>query len=80
MNGYDSGYYGYLWSEVYADDLFTMFGKRGKRDRLLDPLVGMAYRRAILEMGRMEDADALMKRFLRRDPSSEAFLKRLGIR
>ena len=81
MNGYDAGYYGYLWSEVYADDLFTRFGKRGllARDHLLDPKVGMAYRRSILEKGRMLDADVVMKEFLGREPSSEAFFKRLGI-
>ena len=75
MGGYDAGYYGYLWSEVYAQDMFSIFEKKG----LLNSKVGMKYRRTILEQGSMSDAIVLLKKFLGREPSSEAFFKKLGI-
>ena len=73
--GYDAGYYGYLWSRVYGDDMFTRFEQAG----LSDPGVGRDYRRLILEPGGGADGDALVKRFLGREPSPAAFLRDLGL-
>jgi thimet oligopeptidase len=75
MGGYDSGYYGYLWSEVYAQDMFTVFQAGG----LLSPQVGARYRTDILERGGMTEALKNLKDFLGRDPSPDAFFKKLGI-
>ncbi len=75
MGGYDAGYYGYLWSEVYAQDMFTVFEASG----LTDPTVGARYRSTILERGNMTDAIDNLKAFLGRDPSPDAFFKKLGI-
>lgn len=75
MGGYDAGYYGYLWSEVYAQDMFTIF----QADSLLSPAVGARYRQDILERGGMTDALTNLKDFLGRDPSPDAFFKKLGI-
>jgi thimet oligopeptidase len=75
MGGYDAGYYGYLWSEVYAQDMFTIF----QADGLLSPVVGARYRTDILERGGMTDALTNLKDFLGRDPSPDAFFKKLGI-
>ncbi|OGD31692.1 hypothetical protein A3C91_03060 [Candidatus Azambacteria bacterium RIFCSPHIGHO2_02_FULL_52_12] len=76
MMGYDAGYYGYMWSLVYAADMFTRFEKEG----LLNPKTGMEYRQWILEKGSsMEEMD-LVRGFLSREPNSEAFLKEIGIR
>lgn len=75
MGGYDSGYYGYLWSEVYSQDMFSRFEKAG----LLNPTTGADYRKTILESGNMRDAIDLIREFLGREPTSEAFYKKLGI-
>jgi thimet oligopeptidase len=75
MGGYDAGYYGYLWSEVYAADMFTVFGKK----HLLDPKIGQRYRQTILENGNMVDANVLLTQFLGRPSNHKAFLKKLHI-
>src|SRR5207248_474545 len=75
MGGYDAGYYGYLWSLVFAADMFTRFQKDG----VLDPKAGHAYREAILAKGRIEDPDALLREFLGRDPNENAFLRLVGV-
>jgi thimet oligopeptidase len=75
MGGYDAGYYGYLWSEVYAADMFTRFEEAG----LLNAKVGKKYRKTILEKGKMKDAIDLLTEFLGRKPSYDAFYKRLKI-
>ncbi len=82
MGGYDAGYYGYLWSEVYAADMFSRFEPRGifKRDHLLDPKVGLQYRHSVLEKGNMVEALDMLREFLGREPNSEAFFKKLHIK
>lgn len=75
MGGYDAGYYGYLWSEVYAQDLFSRFEREG----LLNPKTGADYRQAILESGNMREAIELLRQFLGREPNSQAFYRKLGL-
>ena len=77
MGGYDAGYYSYLWSEVYATDMFEKFRQAPKG--LLDAQVGLKYRTEILEKGGMFNALDLLKSFLNREPSAEAFYKKLNI-
>lgn len=76
MAGYDAGYYGYLWSKVYAQDIFTRFQKEG----LENPEVGMAYRKDILEPGATVEPDVLVQNFLGRPVNPDAFYEDLGIR
>lgn len=76
MGGYDAGYYGYLWSKVYAQDIFTRFQKEG----LENPIVGMAYRKDILEPGATVEPDVLVQNFLGRPMNPDAFYEDLGIR
>ena len=75
LGGYDAGYYGYLWSEVYGDDMFSRFEEAG----YLNSDVGMDYRRKILEKGGSVDAIEMLRDFLGREPNNAAFLKALGI-
>ncbi|MDP8959563.1 MAG: Zn-dependent oligopeptidase [Actinomycetota bacterium] len=75
LGGYDAGYYGYLWSKVYGDDMFSRFEEEG----VTSPEVGRAYRREILERGGSEDAEVLLRSFLGRPPSKDAFLRYLGL-
>ena len=75
MNGYDSGYYGYLWSLVYAQDMFTAFQSAG----LENPTVGTRYRDDILEPARIVEPDAEVTKFLGRLMHPAAFYAPLGI-
>ena len=75
LSGYDAGYYGYLWSEVFGDDMFSRFAAEG----VTDPVVGRRYRTEILERGGSVSANEMLERFLGRRPSNEAFLAKLGI-
>ena len=74
MGGYDAGYYGYLWSRVYAQDMFSVFEKGG----LESPVIGMRYRKTILERGALLEPDALVHDFLGRDVRYEPFYKYIG--
>ncbi len=75
MGGYDAGYYGYLWSKVYAQDLYTRFVREGA----LNPRAGRAYRDTILAPGATEEPDTLLQRFLGRPLSYDAFFAEMGI-
>jgi Zn-dependent oligopeptidase len=75
MGGYDAGYYGYLWSKVFGDDMFSRF----EADGITSQAVGRDYRREILEPNGSEDAEVLLRRFLGREPSNAAFLRHLGL-
>ena len=71
--GYDAGYYGYLWSQVFGDDMFTRFESGDAA------AVGADYRRIILEAGGTRDGADLVRDFLGRDPTPAAFLREIGL-
>jgi thimet oligopeptidase len=73
MGGYGAGYYSYLWSLVFAKDIFSIF----KRDGVLNPAVGGRYRTAILETGSERTEQESMTDFLGRAPNEDAFMKSL---
>ena len=73
--GYDAGYYGYLWSQVFGDDMYTKFEATSP----MDTETGLHYRKTILERGGTVDGDQLVRDFLGREPNSEAFLRGLGL-
>ncbi len=73
--GYDAGYYGYLWAQVFGDDMFTRF----EAPSASMASVGSDYRRHILEPGGSVDAELQIRRFLGREPNADAFLREIGI-
>ncbi len=75
MGGYDAGYYGYLWSEVFAQDMYTRFEQEGPTSRQ----AGMDYRKYILEPGNDIEEEELLRTFLGREPNNKAFLKSIGL-
>ncbi len=75
MGGYDAGYYGYLWSEVIAEDFFSEFEAKGVFNKEL----GLKYRREILEKGGTLDENEMVKNFLGRKEEIGPFLKSIGL-
>jgi thimet oligopeptidase len=67
--GYSSNYYTYSLSKVIALDFFNQFDKKN----LLDGPAAMRYRKTVLEPGGSMSANDLVKDFLGRPQSYEAF-------
>ena len=67
-SSYAAGYYGYMWAEVLALDMLSAY-----KGNLMDPKVGERYRRLILAPGAQRDEMDMVREFLGRDPSNEAF-------
>lgn len=75
MIGYQSAYYGYLWSLVYAQDMYQRFDELG----VLSPETGMYYRNKVLGRGGSMDGEAMLRDYLGREPKMDAFLRYLGV-
>jgi len=72
---YKEGYYGYLWSKVFAIDIFRHIKKSG----LLNPEVGQLYINKVIGKGGSGDPSDYIKDFLGREPSLDAFFEELGL-
>ena len=75
MGGYDASYYGYMWAEVFGDDMFSRFADEG----VTNPAVGMSYRESVLSRAGTVDAEEMLVDFLGREPNNQAFLLKMGI-
>lgn len=73
MGGYAAGYYGYMWSEVIALDMLSRYD-----GKLMNPLTGMLYRKAILARGSELRGQELVRGFLGRAPNSKAFFDEIS--
>ncbi len=69
LNGYSAIYYTYRWSKVIADDLFTRF----QADGLRNAGTAAEYRAKILARGGTAPAAELVRDFLGRDISLDAY-------
>ena len=75
-DGYSSGYYSYMWSEVMDADAFAAFEEAGGP---FDPERAKALERHILSAGGSQEADRLYLAFRGRMPGVEALLKGRGL-
>lgn len=73
--GYSSGYYGYIWSNIYDADTWEVFKEKG----IFDQATAEGYRKHVLEPGGTEDPALMYKRFRGQDPKIEPLLKRRGL-
>jgi thimet oligopeptidase len=65
-----------LWAKVYADDLFSVFSENG----VLDPNIGMKFKKKILERGSSVDEKKIAADFLGREVKYDAFLEDIGLK
>jgi len=75
INTHPTYYYGYLWAEVYAQDMFTVFKQHG----LTNTETGVRYRNLILANGTQRDIEAAVEEFLGRPSNNEAYIRSLGL-
>lgn len=75
INTHPVYYYGYLWSRVYAEDMFTQFEDNGLRDTE----TGKRYRQLILANGTQRAIEEVVEDFLGRPTNNEAYVRSLGL-
>lgn len=61
-SGYSAGYYSYMWSLELAKKFYKYISKEGA----FSPRVGKRLRKEVLERGKTEDANVLVKNFLKK--------------
>ncbi|HBL98403.1 TPA: hypothetical protein DDZ86_02035 [Candidatus Dependentiae bacterium] len=69
---YGARYYSYLWSQVFAVDLFCCIKEQ---DGLLNESVGKRFAAQVLGQGGSRDPNEFMQEFLGREPRSDAFFR-----
>jgi thimet oligopeptidase len=70
---YGPKYYSYLWSQIFAQDVFEKIREGG----LLNPKTGAEYAEIILSKGGRRDPNLLLQDYLGREPSIEPFFREL---
>ena len=75
-DGYSSGYYSYMWSEVMDADAFAAFTEAGDP---FDAAMAQRLEECVLAAGGSEEPEALYTRFRGRMPGVEALLRGRGL-
>jgi len=70
-----SSYYTYLWSLVYAYDVYSKFSENG----IINPEIGLEYRNTVLKSSGHVDSMDDIREFLGREPNNDAFIKVIEI-
>ncbi|MCP3748234.1 M3 family metallopeptidase [Pseudomonas sp. SBB6] len=73
--GYDAGYFGYLWADVYAFDLFSRFEQEG----LLNRQTGRELQDELFAPGAARPIQTGVEAFLKRPSSALPFLRWYGL-
>jgi len=74
-NGYEAGYYAYLWAEMLDNDAYQWFTEHGGLTRAN----GDRFRDMILSRGNAGDYAKMYREFRGQDPSIDPMLERRGI-
>jgi len=77
-SSYSAGYYGYLWAEVYAADIYHSKFSLAKNEQELNQ-VGKSYRDLVLGKSGVYGVTPSVTEFLGRPANNDAFLKELGV-
>lgn len=75
-NGYASGFYAYLWTEMLDDDVYAWFLQHGGMTRAN----GQRLRDIILSRGNTEDYNVMFRNFCGHDPEIGPMLKDRGLK
>jgi peptidyl-dipeptidase Dcp len=73
--GYSAGYYGYQWSEVIAQDAFSLFEKNG----IFDAATANSFLENVLEKGGSEPMLDLYRKFRGGDPDPNSLFRSQGL-
>jgi len=74
-NGYQAGYYAYLWTEMLDDDAFALFKEHGGLTREN----GRRFREMILSRGNTQDLATIFRNFYGSDPTIQPMLEDRGL-
>ena len=74
-NGYEAGYYAYLWTEMLDDNAYQWFEDNGGLTRAN----GDRFRKMVLSRGNTEDLDKMFKTWLGKAPTIDPMVKDRGL-
>ena len=69
--GYEANYYSYMWTNIYAKDIFSQFKKNG----IYDTKTGIKFRKEIFEKGGEVNGVEMIEGFLGRSVNEKAFFE-----